>query len=241
MSLERELQVIGAALAWPETPDLSDGVRARIEHETRTSWRPVLRRRSLALVAALVFAVIVAVMSVPQARTALLRVFGIGAVDIVNVDELPAVAPRSDLSSLGPPLSRVEVEELFPEALLSFADGLREPDELRALDRPSIASYVWRDEQGGVRLLVSQVVGRVPGIRFVKVTGPSATVERLIVDGRDAFWIAGDAHGFGLDSGSFEEIRLSRGALLVDEGTITIRIEGDLDRDDAIDVYRSLR
>lgn len=241
MSLERELREIGTALAWPEAPDVADAVLRQIQPSTRASRQPVLRRRSLAVVVVLVAAAVAAVMSVPEARTTVLRALGIGAVQIAEVDDLPAVTPQSDLSSLGPVLSRAEVDQLFPEPLLEFGGDLREPDELRALDRPSIASYVWHDDAGDIRLLVSQLTQGFPDARLVKVTGPGATVERLTIDGRDALWVAGGAHGFGLDDGTFEPIRLSRSALLVDEGQTTIRIEGDLSRGAAIELYRALR
>ncbi len=81
---------------------------------------------------------------------------------------------------------------------------------------------------------MSQLRGHVPEAGFVKVAGPGATVERLTIEGRPALWITGDAHGFALDNGSFEQLRLSGAALLVDRGEETIRIEGDLDRDAAL-------
>src|SRR5512132_644536 len=84
--LERELRELSSAIMVPPTPDLAGAAHTRLR-TTRPaeSWprRPVV----LALVVAIV---LVAGLAVSPARTAILRFFGIGAVQI----ELAALAPE---------------------------------------------------------------------------------------------------------------------------------------------------
>ena len=239
MTLEQELRALSTTLGWPDAPDVAARVRVAIDVPAPQPERRS-RRHRVAVALAVVAAAAAATMAVPQARTAVLRALGIGGVRLVHVDAFPVAAPREDLSLLGPVLPRDQAARVFGARLLRFEEGLGQPDEVRALDVPEMVSYVWTAEHG-VRLLVSQLRGHVPDAGFVKIAGPGATVERLRIEERPALWITGEAHGFGLDNGAFEGLRLSGNALLVDRGEETIRIEGAFDRDAAIRVYRALR
>jgi hypothetical protein len=246
VSLERELRALGASVEWPTTPDVSTLVRARIAEQPRRASR--WRRHRLAIAVAVVLAAVAATLAVPSARSAILRALGLGSVKVVRVDELPPAAPREDLSLLGPVTTRAYAEELFAAPLLRFdPDILGEPDEIRALDRPSRVSYVWRNDNGEIELLVSQLHGVFGGANYVKAAGPGTDVEDFLVDGRRALWLSGDVHGFGLVDptgggfNDFEELRLSGNALLVQDGRTTIRIEGDFTRKQALRFYHALR
>ena len=244
MSIDRELRSLGASMEWPETPDLAAAVTesVRIGPPPR---RRLLGRRPAVAVALAVLVALAAAFAVPQARTAILRVLGIGGVRVELVDELPPLAPRSDLSLLGPPLTFAEARQRFHGPLpVPDPAALGAPDEIRVLDEPEQVSYVWR-EPPGIRLLVSVISGRFVGAGFVKVLGPDTGVREVSVDGRRALWITGQAHGFGLEgvdgTQGFVELRLAGNALLVEDDGITIRVEGDLSLDRAIDVVRALR
>jgi hypothetical protein len=243
MSLDRELRALGAAMVWPETPDLAAAVKASVGMVPPPRSR-LSRRRPAVAVALAVLVAVAAALAVPQARTAILRAIGIGSVRIELVDGLPPLAPRSDLSLLGPTVTLAEARERFPGRLLvPDPDTLGRPDEIRVLDAPAQVSYVWL-ESTGVRLLASVISGRFVGSSFVKLVGPETTLDELTVDGRRALWITGEAHGFGLEGAAgagFEELRLAGNALLVDDDGTTIRVEGDLALDQAIRVVRALR
>lgn len=244
MSLDRELRELGAAMEWPEAPDLAAAVRASAGIAP-PSRRRLLRRRRVVAVALAVLVAVAAALAVPQARTAILRALGIGSVRIELVDELPPLAPRSDLSLLGSPVTVAEARERFHGTLLvPDAEALGAPDEILVLDEPRQVSYVWL-EPPRVRLLVSVISGRVVGSGFVKAIRPGTAIEELSIDGRRALWITGQAHGFGLEragvAAGFEELRLAGNALLVDDDGTTIRVEGDLALDQAIRVVRALR
>jgi hypothetical protein len=210
-------------------------VRRRIE--AGPAPRRSVRRPALVVALAALVAVTAAALAVPQARTAILRALGIGAVRVDLVEGLPALAPRTDLSLLGPPVAREEAERRFAHPLLD-ADGA---DEVRVAYDDSSVTYVWLDEDGiGIRLLISQLTGRMAGRGYVKIAEPSTAVEDLVVEGRPAMWIGGtDAHGFGLvreGDMTYEMLRISENALLVQDGEVTLRIEGDFDRDEAIEI-----
>jgi hypothetical protein len=241
VTLEQELRELSAALAWPDAPDVAAVVRSRIEAAPRRARRRP-RRHQLAIALAVLVAVVAATLAVPQARSAILRALGIGNVRIELVDDLPPTAPRSDLSLLGIPVSLGEAREAFPYELVSPDPELGAPDEIRLGVVPARVSYVWLGDDD-VRLLVSQLAGTYGGAKYVKVAGGATALEELTIDGHRALWIFGEAHGFGLIGPTdvdFEEIRLSGNTLLVEDGETTLRIEGDFDRDRAVDIARTL-
>ena len=91
--LERDLRALGEALAFPSTPDLADGIGRRLPVRSSPPWR-----RRAVLLAAVVTAALLATLAIPQARSALARIFGIGAVRIEYVDRLPGVEPNEPLA-----------------------------------------------------------------------------------------------------------------------------------------------
>jgi hypothetical protein len=70
-------------------------------------------------------------------------------------------------------------------------------------------------------------------------------LERLTFDGGPAFWITGQAHRvFYRDKqGTIREetIRLAGNVLLWQRGALTLRLEGALDREEALRIAASLR
>jgi hypothetical protein len=237
--LERELQALSTALDWPVAPDVSEAVLARVADERP---RPVVRRR-LALVLAVVLAALVAVLAVPPARTAVLDWLGIGGAQIIRVHELPSLPATPGLAILG---DLVSLEAAREQAGFPFAgppDGEREPDEIRVAPGTRV-TYVWRDDDR-VRLLVTQFPGDATEPGLVKKLASSATrVEMLDVDGHRALWLEGGPHAvlflrpdgnIGNDLGW-----LAGNTLLVENDGVTVRIEAQLDRRDAVELARSL-
>src|SRR5256885_13147909 len=95
----------------PEAPDLRSRVRERIERR-----RPRYRR---ALVPALALLVALGIaLAVPEARSAILRFFHIGAVTIERVETLPPGRERPLTAGLGPALSLHEAEARSGVALV---------------------------------------------------------------------------------------------------------------------------
>ena len=100
--LERALVVLGRELDLPPEPDLRSRVRDRIERRPRY-------RRALVPALALLVALGIA-LAVPDARSAILRFFNLGAVTIERVETLPTARERPLTAGLGPALSLREAE-----------------------------------------------------------------------------------------------------------------------------------
>jgi len=237
--LERELQALSGAIDWPEAPD----VAARVVARTSAGRPRPLRRRRFALAFAVVLAALVAVLAVPPARTAIFDWLGIGGARIVRVDELPAVSPTPGIELLGEPMS---LDEARMRAGFAFADppeGEREPD--RILVAPGMrVTYVWRDGDD-VRLLVTQFPGDATDPGLVKKLVSSATsIDMADLDGRRALWLEGGPHVvlFVAPDGNVRDDLgwLAGNTLLVEADGVTLRIEADVERADAIELARSL-
>jgi hypothetical protein len=237
--LERELQALSSALDWPETPDVSQRVFARTAADRP---RPVVRRR-LALALAVVLAALVAVLAVPPARTAVLDWLGIGGAQIVRVDDLPSVSATPGLEILG---DRVTLDEARERAGFPFEDppdGERAPDQI--LLAPGMrVTYVWRADDR-VRLLLTQFPGDATEPGLVKKLVSSATqIDMLDVDGHRALWLEGGPHAvlFLTPDGNIGDDLgwLAGNTLLVENDGVTVRIEAQIDRADAIELARSL-
>lgn len=238
-SLERELRELVGAIDWPETPDVSSAVAARIAFPPE----PV-RRPRLALLVAVVVAALLAVLAVPQARTAVFDWFGIGGARISIVDELPSVQPVPGLEILG---DRVTLAVARDRAGFPFSEPPEDeppPGEVRVAPGGRV-SYVWREGER-VRLLVTQFPGSVGDPTLVKkLVGSGTAVEELELDGNRAVWLVGGPHvvffvdpdGNVRDDGGW----LAGNTLLVDRDGVTLRIEGALERAEAITLARSLR
>jgi hypothetical protein len=237
--LERELRGLSAGVDWPEPPDVAGDVASRIADS-----RPLtVMRRRLALSVAVVLAALLAVLAVPPARTAVFDWLGIGGARIVRVDELPSLAPTPGLEILGEPAT---LEEARTRAGFPFAEP---PDDERRPDQILVASgmrvtYVWRDGQR-VRLLVTQFPGSATDPGLVKKFVSSATrVEVLDIDGHRAIWLEGGPHAvlFVTPDGVVRDDQgwLAGNTLLVDVGGVSVRIEAAIDREDAIEIARSL-
>lgn len=238
--LERELTELGAVVEWPETPDAGAVVADRL---TRVE-RPVRSiRRRLAIVVAVLLVATLAVLAVPPARTAILDWLGIGGVRIVRVGDLPALPPLQDLDVLG---LRTTLTGARAGAGFAFADPPREepaPDEVRLAPGRRV-SYLWR---GGheVRLLITQFPGRVGDpVLLKKLAGRATLVDRFELDGDPAVWLAGGPHVvlFVAPDGTIQEDQgwLAGNTLVVDRHGTTVRVEGAVDRSEAIDLVRAL-
>jgi hypothetical protein len=247
--LERALVLLGDDLAFPDAPDVVPRVLARLEDERAPRRRP--GRRVLILVAAALAVAIGAAMAVPQARTAILELFHLRGATVQRVETLPA--PTGRVLDLGRP---VPVEDGRPDVTIP---GIAVPAALGAPD----AAYVSREAYGrrltlvygpgdgvprspytGVGLLVTEFVGD-PDPGFVhKLLDSGATLEQLDVGEYPALWIEDgphtvlfkDADGVVYD----ERGRLAGNTLLLDRGDVLVRIEGEIDRERAVEIAASL-
>jgi len=225
--LERELRGLGESIAFPPTPDLAASVRARLPERV-----PTLRPRRLVLVAAVLGAAVVAGLAIPQARSAILRVFGIGAVHIEYVDKLPAVEPHAALD-LGPEISVEDAPFRLLESPL-----LGEPDGVYASGDVVTQLYGSPDR---VRLLVTQIRGHTLRSDVVKkVVGTTTNTDLVSIAGLSgqALWIEGAPHILSLPNAPE---RLAANTLIWTQGNLTLRLEGAESLDEAVEIAQSFR
>jgi hypothetical protein len=105
-------------------------------------------------------------------------------------------------------------------------------------------SYVWR-RGDDVRLLVTQFPGRVGDPALLKkLAGQGTVVRRLEVDGDGAVWLEGGPHAvfFVAPDGTIRDDQgwLAGNTLLVDREGVTLRVEGAVTLDDAVEIVRAM-
>ncbi len=251
--LEHALIRLGDQLAFPETPEILERVLGRVAAEPAPRRRG-LDRRVVVLAFALLAVAIAAALAVPQARSAILELFGLRGATVQRVETLPTVpGPSAQILDLGRPvpLENGRPGVKIPEVLV--------PDALGAPDAAYVSSesyglrltLVYEPGDGvpespytGVGILVSEFVGEAdPG--FVdKLVDGGTSVQRLQVGQYPALWLEGGPHVvlFKGDGGVvFEDRgRLAGNTLLVERNDILVRIEGALDREQAVEIAESL-
>jgi hypothetical protein len=236
--LERDLRSLGAVLELPATPDLAAGIRARLEVP-----RPKRRRRGLVLAFAILVAALAAAFAVPQARTAILEFFGLDGVSVTRVETLPEVDEHPEDLGLGP---IVTLNEALERATFRVSVPGGDPDEVRFTDDlpGGQVSFIWRDADGEIELLLSEFRAGLDRDFVEKMTGPDTTIEQLEVNGEPALWLGGAPHAFGYRGLSDEfgqvPLRLAGPTLLWQRGAAILRLEGDLTRDEALELAEGL-
>jgi hypothetical protein len=243
LDLERELRSLGAVLAVPEAPDLVPAVRARLAAEPER--RPAWRRPLLVALAALALAVATA-LAVPPARTAILDFLRIRGATVERVDEPPAVT-RVDLGLAVPVSLEAARDALAFEPLVPGFPGLGPPDAVY-VDRYAFGGqvvFLYGTEEAP-RLLVSEFRGDTNPLLIGKEAGPGTSIEAVTVgEDNPGFWVEGEPHEFmyrGPDGEPrFDTIRLAGNALLWQRGPLTLRIEGDLTKEQALELAATLR
>ena len=183
-------------------------------------------------------------LAVPPARTAIFDWLGIGSARIELVDELPALPLTAPVELLGEPTTLADARRRagFPIAPPPRSEPA--PDEIRVVDGRRV-SYLWRDGDR-IRLLVTQVPGVLGQGEILKKLIPPIGEDRAAHGRRRQERCSSRAgpHAVFLvgPSGSFEEDHgwLAGTTLLVDRGSSTSGIEGDLDRDQAVDLVRAM-
>jgi hypothetical protein len=222
--LERELRALAGFVDLPGERELVPAVLARLAQR-----RSPGRWRRIAGVAALVLVVgLAATMAVPDARTAVLRFLGLKGVTVIRVDELPPASTTphvfGESVSLAGARRIVGFRPLLPE-------DLGAPDDVR-INRFSPYFIVLLYGRPNVRLRLTETSGGV----IQKYAQFAQRVERVEVDGQPGIWVEGEhvvAEPFGMP-------RLSGNVLLWEQGDLTLRLEGRLDKEQALDIARSV-
>ena len=269
LDLERALADLAASLAFPPTPDLAAAVTARLEQAParppaparrarRPGWLAGWRRLAVAGLAAVLLAAAVLVAS-PGTREAVARRLGLRGIGI----QLGGPPPPTVTTTPGTRLElglgdRVTLEEArrrvaFP-VLVPTAAGLGRPDAVfvnEAVPAGGRVDLVYRARPGlpaspftDVGLLVTEFQGR-PTPEFLKKVTRLGVVEEVTVGGQPGYWFSGEPHFFTYvdDAGVFreEQTRLAGNTLIWQRGDLTLRLEGELPKEEAIRIAESMR
>ncbi len=227
--LERALFAMGDEIEFPATPDLTGRVRERIA-------RP--RRRWLAVAVAIVVVAFGIAMAVPEARSAILRFFHIGAVTVERVETLPAAKERPLAVGLGPPLSRAQAEARsgLRIELPKFEDA---PPQ-RYYARSGVIATLF--EFDSKPILLAELEFDQVGI-VKKLAAPETDVEPAPI-GEFGLWISGGRHAltWEFETGKTRRIetRLAGNVLIWVMNDITYRLEGDLDKGQMLGLAREI-
>jgi hypothetical protein len=237
--LELELVALGRELETPEPPDLTAAVGARLAPRRRA--RPA-RRVALAF-ALLALALTAATLAIPDARSALFRVLHIGGAQIELVDELPEVPA---VAALEPTLGElVPLEEAKQSAGFDLRELDEAPDRVYVGDRGTVWFLYGSPERP--RLLVAQTPRHAVDepLLLKKLAAAGTAVERVRIGGSPGVFLSGEPHFLFLidEFGSPVEdsARLARNVLLWDAGGVAFRLEGDLTREEALELAEQLR
>ena len=248
--LERQLTRLGQELDWPATPDVSSGIRQRLQPVRR---RPILFRRAVVIaIASLLLLAAGVVAAVPSARDSVLEFFGLQGATIERREELPAL-PEARPLQLGERTTLAEAREsLGFEPLVPR--GLGRPDgvftnenvpggELSLAYRPRAGLPEARST--GLGLLVNEFRGDIAPEYVGKAVSPATDVRELVIDGDRALWVEGAPHFFIYrpEGEVFTEhaLRIAQNVLLLERGKLLVRLEGAFGQAKAVELARSLR
>jgi hypothetical protein len=213
--------------------------------------------RVAACVVVVVFSIALVLTFSPIARTAVAEWFGVPGIEISFLERSPKPQPEP----LGRGLDlgrRVSLDDARGQVsyriLLPTLPELGEPDEVYVKAPPpgGQVSLVYRSRPGlppasetGVSLLFSEFRGETGETYFRKLLGPEAEIETITVNGNRGFWIEGEPHAFiyrNAEGGTHrEDLRLAANALIWEQNGLTLRLEGDLPKGEALRVAESVR
>lgn len=247
--LEAALRDIGTRLDYPAPTAMASAVRARLRAPRRTGWRPFFG--PAAMTAVLVLLIVGAVASDLPANA--VDFFRLRGIDIFPVPSIPATLPPpkitfgGDRVTLAEARSRVHFTVQVPAELGSPDDvyvetvGTTERLTLVYRQRPGIPV----SETAGVSALVVEVGGTIDAQLLGKGTGPDTPVEPVNVGAARGYWIAGAPHLFFYrdPSGSAvqETLRLAGNTLVWEQGSVTMRLEAQVSKDQALRIAASFR
>jgi hypothetical protein len=269
--IERALTDLAASLDFPSTPDLAAAVSARLDRAPAPArpspasrarrWLGGLggwRRLAVAGLAVLLLAAAVLVAS-PGTREAVARRLGLRGVGV----QLGGTPPPTVTTVPGGRLDlglgqRVTLEEArrrvsFP-VLVPGTGGLERPDAVfvsEAVPPGGRVDLVWRARPGlpasaftDAGLLITEFRGE-PTPEFLKKVAVAGQVEFVEVGGEPAYWFSGEPHFFTYrdSAGGFrdEQTRLAGNTLVWQRGDLTLRLEAQISKEEALRIAESMR
>ena len=226
--LESALLELGRQIEYPATPEFVIPDPA-----------PAKRPSRLRLVAAAAMAVVLVVLAFPGPRQAVADLFSIGSVGFSVVDTLP---PAELVRAPGEQMTLAKAQNEVDFDIVTIDS---EPDAV-FVDRSVAGGVVtlgFGESDGSYRLLITQIGGAMHP-QFLKVITPDVVVRVVDVEGEQGFWVADGPHVLLLldEQGNDVEdtARLAANTLVYTFGDLTIRIEGDMTLEQAMEIASQL-
>jgi hypothetical protein len=175
----------------------------------------------------------------PSARSTVLEWLGLKGVKIERRPADPTPAPTAaPTPDLGRRVTLAQARDLVRYAVVAPREA------------PDAVFYDQAVPDGAISmrfgdLLLTQFRGRTNSEFVRKGAGPGTPVEPVRVNGRSGFWLSGAAHEFVyVDADGIIRVdtrRLAGNTLLWLRGDLTVRLEGDLTKEEALRFARSVR
>jgi hypothetical protein len=256
--LEQQLLDLVGEISWPSTPDISARVATRLAAPTRIERQWFQQRWALA--AAIAIAVIAALLVYNPSREAIANWINVHVL-IQRVTTLPSPSPRpsgsvGDRLALGR-LTTLDEAQRSVKWKITVPSSLGPPDLVYILQPPggppgTEVTLVYLSVPGiktagetDVAVLVTEARGQVDTQFFGKMIGAGTNIEPVTVGGHSGYWISGEPHIVyfrGADGTLQQEtLRLATNTLLLDVDGTLVRIEGNLTKDQAVQIAESIR
>lgn len=250
---QEKIRQAAGEMHYPPTPDISTPVILRIaarkKREPNPLSSPVLPKRWLAPVLALLVVLIFVLSLVPGVRAEIQEFLQVGPLRIFFATPT-ATIPSSGITVV-PTVSLLQISGQttlqdaasrwkYPLRLPTYPPGLGDPD-LVFLQGPEDETLIiaWLDPSNpDSAYLVLQILA--PGDMVYSKTAPES-IDETRVNGDEAYWVVGK-HLLLMQNGNFELVRLVDGHVLVwNYGELTYRLESNLTLDEAVRIAESLR
>jgi len=241
-TIEVALRDLSADIEWPTPVDFAS--RLRLE---RTAARTRVPR--VAWLAGAI-AVILALLFVPPVRQAVANLLEVAGIN-VEFGDAPDLPPPTRLAPGDP----VDME--------SAARAVDFPILTPSIIEPPTAIHLLQWELGTQVFLAWEASDRLPEVGesstgllltefradldqafFSKVVEGGTTVDRVVVNGVPAYWLAGAPHVFMFEAGPSDHVedesRLTGNVLIWERDGITYRLESGLNLDESLEIAESL-
>ena len=235
--LELRLVALRDEVEFPPTPQLASALERTVTLAPSRRRRDLRRPLALALAVVLVAALGVLGLS-PAARSAFLELFHLRGATVSRVEELPEaeLVERAELLGV-----RVSLATARRQAGFELVD-LGEPDDVY-LRADGLVTFVYGSVERP-RLLLSQVRGRVWDGFVKKVGGRGSTIQEIDVEGERGLFVSGDPHFVMYLDSAFQihedRAYLAGTTLLWNRGDVLLRLEADVELDEALELARAV-
>jgi hypothetical protein len=252
--LEVALRDLAGHVELPEPSDISGRVTRALAGATRPRRRLLgnLYRPAIGYGMAVALAVALAIVTFsPAARDAVADFLGIEGISIGRGE-----TPDARLGErLEVPGEQVTLEEARARAGFDVVvpERLGDPDETHFATylEGGVVTLVYeadddlREARGtGVGALITEFRAGVDAEIIGKTAPPATSIERVSVEGGEGYWITGRPHAVGYlgPDGQFREddLRLAGNTLIWERGELSLRLEADVDLDEALAIARSM-